>query len=232
MFSEQNVIETVAPHDTNITITQGRLSKHKGHLRACQSVNWSIAKVLCCRSNQVGFKNAHEREQKVKKREKQSRKACKKSIHHVVCASFTSTHTAWKENGWAPYGPCIKCGKMRQSHLAGPMAHSLCGSTFQALQSAVLNVDSSCVHSMSQLGTMSGHATQRRKCCRRACNKNRNECIVSDCQEPILVCPPHIDPSHTPLSSSLTHTHTHTHTPLSFNWSFSFLVLIFFHLLL
>ena len=79
MFSEQNVIETVAPHDTNITITQGRLSKHKGHLRACQSVNWSIAKVLCCRSNQVGFKNAHEREQKVKKREKQSRKTCKKA---------------------------------------------------------------------------------------------------------------------------------------------------------
>ena len=87
MFSEQNVIETVAPHDTNITITQGRLSKHKGHLRACQSVNWSIAKVLCCRINQVGFKNAHEREQKVKKREKQSRKACKKK-HTSCCLRF------------------------------------------------------------------------------------------------------------------------------------------------
>ena len=170
------------------------------HLRACQSVNWSIAKVLCCRSNQVRFKNAHEREQKVKKREKQSRKARKKSIHHVVCASFTSMHTSWKEK-WL--STIWSMHKMQQSHLAGPMAHSLCGSTFQALQSAVLNVDSSCVHSMSQLGTMSGHATQRRKCCRRACIKNRNECIVSDCQEPILVCPPHIDPSHTPLSSSL-----------------------------
>ena len=83
MFSEQNVIEIEAPHDINtcITISKGRLSKHKklGHLGACQSVNWSIAKVLCCRSNQVGFENAHEREQKVKKREKRSRKACKKA---------------------------------------------------------------------------------------------------------------------------------------------------------
>ena len=198
MFSEQNVIETVAPHDTNITITQGRLSKHKGHLRACQSVNWSIAKVLCCRSNQVRFKIAHEREQKVKKREKQSRKACKKSIHQC-CLRFLYFHAHLVERKWL--STIWSMHKMRQSHLAGPMAHSLCGSTFQALQSAVLNVDSSCVHSIvTGLGTMSEHATQRRKCCRRACN--RNECIVSDCQEPILVCPPHIDPSHTPLSSS------------------------------
>ena len=117
MFSEQNVIETV-PHDPNITITQGRLSKHKGHLRACQSVNWSIAKVLCCRSNQVGFKNAHEWEQKVKKERSKAEKHAKR--HTSCCLRLLYFHLHLVERKWL--SPIWSMHKMRQDRviLLGP----------------------------------------------------------------------------------------------------------------